>query len=311
MSNQDLIFKAAIFIPRGKVLTYGELAQLSGVKSPRAVGSILHQNTDSKKIPCHRVVNSKGQLAKRYAFGGERAQRMKLKGEGVRFFAKQGNRSQNSQKVDMAQSLWQPHQLLKIFFQLLRKYGEPGHWPWFGTGEAHTQEEIAIGAILTQNVSWRNVELAIDNLRRAGVNNLQGIYQLGKKNSQKGLKKFIRPAGFYNQKAGYLFAFSQFIVKNFGSLHHFLKTPLSTARQQLLKVRGIGPETADTILLYAGKKPIFVIDAYTKRFAEYHHLSQNLKYDALQNFFMDNLPKELNFYQDYHALIVKWGKCQT
>jgi endonuclease-3 related protein len=197
---------------------------------------------------------------------------------------------------------------LPLFFQLLRQYGEPGPWPWFGSGHRHTPEEIAIGAILTQNVSWRNVEIAINNLRQAKLNNLPRICQLGVQKNQKKLKQLIRPAGFYNQKAKYLFEFSKFITENFGSLSYFFKQSIPTARGQLLKVHGIGPETADTILLYVGAKPIFVIDAYTKKFIKHHRLRQNLQYHILQKFFMDNLPKNAKLYQDYHALIVKWGK---
>ena len=310
MTNKNLIFRATCYIPKSKVLTYGGLAQLTGLKNPRAVGTILHQNSNPKKIPCHRVVNAQGRLAKKYAFGGESAQMAKLKKEGVEFVAVGGKRSKNSKKVNLACCLWQPHQLLKLFFRLLRQYGEPGHWPWFGTGYRHTPEQIAIGAILTQNVSWRNVEIALDNLRQARVNNLSGIYQLGVQKSQKKLKQLIRPAGFYNQKAKYLFEFSRFITEKFGSLSHFFKQSFTTARRQLLKIYGIGPETADTILLYAGNKPIFVIDAYTAKFIEHYGLCQDLKYKTLQKFSMDNLPKDAKLYQDYHALIVKWGKCQ-
>jgi endonuclease-3 related protein len=253
-------------------------------------------------------VNSQGCVAKQYGFGGAKAQRFKLQSEKVKFAGKKGER------VDLSFSLWRPHQLLYLFFKLLRQYGEPGPWPWFGQDAPHTSEEIAIGAILTQNTSWRNVELALENLRRAKLNNLRGIYQMGVENGEKGqreLKELIRSAGFFNQKAEYLIAFTTFIIKNFGGLCYFFKQSLNSARQQLLKVRGIGPETADTILLYAGNQLIFVIDGYTKRFIQHHNLGQlgqNLRYDILQEFFIINLPHNVKLYQDYHALIVKWGK---
>ncbi|MEK9166031.1 MAG: MGMT family protein [Patescibacteria group bacterium] len=296
---KHLIFRAVSYIPSGKVLTYGTAARLAGVKSPRLIGNVLHQNTDPKKNPCHRVVNAQGGLALNYAFGGEAEQRRKLQSEGISFIR---------QKVNLSKHLWKPHRLLCLFFKLLRRYGEPGPWPWFDALSPHSKEEIAIGAILTQNVSWRNVEQAMENLRGEKANTLDGIYRLFTKDQQK-LKKLIKPAGFYNQKALYLWEFTKFIILNFKSLTAFFKLPLDEARLQLLAVRGIGPETADTILLYSGEKPIFIIDAYTKKLVKHYRFKKsNLTYQVLQDFFAFNLPKNVRLYQDYHALIVKKGK---
>lgn len=97
-------------------------------------------------------------------------------------------------------------------------------------------------------------------------------------------------------------------TKNFTNLKNFFKLPFSEARQKLLLISGIGKETADTILLYAGNKPVFVIDAYTQKFAKAKNLNSDLDYDSLQNFFIKNLPKNVKLYQNYHALIIKWGK---
>lgn len=154
----------------------------------------------------------------------------------------------------------------------------------------------------------------------------------------------IRPSGFYNQKAERLFEFCRFVVEGYGSLDRFFKLPVKEAREKLLSINGIGKETADTILLYAGGKPVFVIDAYTKEFASTRNLfketdhdtavilgirqqvetpesdqvvdsgqarmteNAKLTYDSLQQFFTKNLPTSTKLYQDYHALIVRWGK---
>lgn len=297
--TKNLIFRAISYIPIGRVLTYGDAARLAGVKSPRLIGNVLHQNIDPKKIPCHRVVNVQGGLALNYAFGGEAEQRRKLQEEGGSFIR---------QKIDLREHLWKPHRLLGLFFQLLRHYGEPGPWPWFGAVSRHSREEIAIAAILTQHVSWRNVEQAMENLRGEKANTLDGIYRLFTKDQQK-LKRLIKPAGFYNQKALYLWEFTKFIILNFKSLPAFFKLPLEQGRLRLLAVRGIGPETADTILLYVGRKPVFVIDAYTKKLVKHYRFKKSgLTYQGLQDFFTANLPKDARLYQDYHALIVKWGK---
>lgn len=199
------------------------------------------------------------------------------------------------------------NKILLLYSHLLDEFGSPGAWPWFGKGKPHNPEEITIGAILTQNTSWRNVEYALKNLSREGALSIRGIHKLGRKNYNK-LKEAIRPSGFYNQKAKRLFEFCKFIVEKYGNLKNLFTQEPTQVRKILLSLYGIGKETADTILLYAGEKPVFVIDTYTKRFAKAHGLSGNLDYDFLQTLFTKNLPKKTKLYQDYHALIVKWGK---
>lgn len=179
------------------------------------------------------------------------------------------------------------------------------------------KEEVAIGAILTQRTNWKNVELALRNLKEAKVLSINKIYRLGKE-SPRVLKKLIRPSGFYKQKAKRLFYFCEFIVKNYGTLENFFKQNLETCRQELLKIYGVGPETADSILLYAGQKLVFVIDEYTRRFAKKRGISRNLSlfrasrragsYDYLQGLFQKNLPQDIKIYQDFHAMIVLEGK---
>lgn len=303
MSNSNLVYKILTFIPQGKVLTYGELAKLAGIKSPRVVGNILHKNPDAPKVPCHRVITQGGRMGSNYALGGPKAQEKRLKSEGVKMV---------NGKVNLEKYLWQPSKPLCLYLLLLSRCGEPGPWPWFGKAPAHTPEEIAIGAILTQNTNWKNVEKALDNLRRENVCSIQGIYGLGIKNYDKFLEA-IKPSGYYNQKAKRLFKFCKFIIEKPACRqagHKNLKSFLErkTARDELLALHGIGPETADTILLYAGNQPIFVIDTYSKRFAKYYSLTKETSYHGLQKFFMENLPKDAKLLQDYHALIVRWGK---
>lgn len=313
MTKKELVYKLVSFIPQGKVLTYGKIAKFLGIKSARVIGQFLHQNLDCKNIPCHRVVFSDGSLAKNYAFGGIKKQKALLeKEEIVWHFC--NDRSVNA-IVDLTKCLWQPTKVLWFYFYLLQKFGEPGPWPWFNQGRPATKEEIVISAILTQNTNWRNVEKALDNLRKNKTNSLKAVYQLGRKNLND-LKQLIRPSGFYNQKGERLFGLAKFIIENFKSLDNFFKLSIKKTRELLLSLKGVGEETADTILLYAGCKPIFVIDAYTRKFVKryfnqepsFHDQNKIVPYKILQKFFMDNLPAEVKLFQDYHALIVRWGK---
>ena len=313
MDNKKLIYKLVSLIPQGKVLTYGQIAKFFKIKSARSIGQFLHQNLDPKNIPCHRVVFSNGTLSKNYAFGGEETQERKLEMEGVKFYLL--NNHLQDKRVDLKRSQWRPTAVLREYFFLLKKFGHPGPWPWFNQGKKATKEEIVIGAILTQNTNWSNAEKALNNLRVNRLNSLKSIYKLGKKNLNK-LKNLIYPSGFYNQKGERLFNLTKFIIENYKSLDNFFKLPIKKARNVLLSLKGIGEETADTILLYAGDKSIFVIDAYTRKFA-IHYLKNELSlldrtkmppYKILQKFFMDNLPTDTKLYQNYHALIVRWGK---
>jgi len=200
--------------------------------------------------------------------------------------------------------------IYQLYISLLRKYGKPrDFWRKWCKKEKtkKDKEEIIFGAILTQRTSWKNVELALKSLREAKILSIEKIYQVGEKNRES-LEKLIRPSGFYRQKAKRLFILSKFIVENFKTLENFFKQDLKTCREQLLELPGIGTETADSILLYAGQKPTFVIDEYTRRFVKEHNLSNKLSYDYLQNLFQKSLPQDIKIYQDFHAMIVIEGK---
>lgn len=194
----------------------------------------------------------------------------------------------------------------KLYKELKRKYGCPkGQWRlWCKRPKTRKErEEVIIGAILTQRTNWKNVELVFQNLKKAKVNSLKNILRLGEKR----LANLIKPSGFYQAKAGYLFGLARFI-KRCGGVVKMEKSDLQKLREQLLELKGIGPETADSILLYALDKPIFVIDEYTKRLVEERGLSSNLSYAFLQELFQKNLRKDFKLYQDFHALIVINGK---
>jgi endonuclease-3 related protein len=311
---RDLIYHLVSLIPKGKVLTYGQIANVLGLKSARIVGFFLHQNKNSKEIPCHRVVFKDGSLSKNYAFGGEKQQFLKLKKEKVKFYLLHDRIKDRIAKVNLNKSLWEVNEVLKKYFFLLKKHGFPGTWPWFKEGKKATREEIIISSILTQNTNWKNAEKALDNLRKEKLNHLEFVYKLGKNNLDY-LKKLIRPAGFYNQKAERIFSLCKTLIEDYKNWRSFFKLPLFKAREKLLKIKGIGKETADTILLYVANKPIFVIDNYTilfvkKFFKQEIYLSDNSNklYDKLQSFFMKNLPRNRVVFQNYHALIVRWGK---
>jgi len=190
--------------------------------------------------------------------------------------------------------------LLQIYDKLYTFYG-PQHW-WPGDSPF----EVAVGAILTQNTNWTNVEKAIANLRTARVLSARALYRVppGK------LASLIRPSGYFNIKAGRLKAFVAFILTAYGgSMKKMGKGDINSLRQELLNVHGIGPETADSILLYALDKPVFVIDAYTKRVMSRHGiLDHRASYDEYQQMFHELLEKDLSLFNEYHALLVMVGK---
>ena len=190
--------------------------------------------------------------------------------------------------------------LMKIYNRLYRAYG-PRHW-WPG----ETPFEVMVGAILTQNTSWRNVEKAIQNLKARKVLHVRGIHQL--KRSQ--LASLIRSSGYFRIKADRLKTFVNFLFEHYsGNLGKMRKEGLNILRQKLLGIRGIGPETADSILLYGLQKPIFVVDAYTKRiFSRHGILSEKATYEEVQRLFMEHLPKDERLFNEYHALLVHVGK---
>ena len=187
-----------------------------------------------------------------------------------------------------------PATVEKLFYTLLEHYGPQHWWPC----RSGARWEIIAGAILTQNTAWTNVEKAIGNLLAADIMSPQKVL----KTSDEKLQELIRPAGFFKQKCAYLKAMAQFIIANEPELEK--SDDVWTLRKQLLEVKGVGRETADSILLYAFDKPIFVIDAYTRRIAERHlGLDGSVHYDILQKTFMDALPCDATLYNEYHALI--------
>jgi len=210
------------------------------------------------------------------------------------------------------------NQVKNIYSYLFNNYGPQGWWPILDykgvnptkTGSIHgyhpgdysfprskdEQFEIIIGSVLTQNTAWPNVEKALGSLKKLKAINPKRILAL----NDEALKEAIRPAGYFNQKAIYLKEMSKFYI----SLNR--RTP---TRKELLKVKGVGNETADSILLYAYKQPEFVVDAYTKRiFSNLGLISEKARYEEIKKLLEDNLPKEVVIFQEYHALIVEHAK---
>ena len=195
--------------------------------------------------------------------------------------------------------------ILKIYNLLLEQYGPQGWWPVKGkyfpdekNRDEENRYEIIVGAILTQNTAWKNVEKALSNLREKGLIDPDRIMKIDTNK----LAELIRPSGYYNQKALRL----KEVTEN---LLFYIKTGKIPKREELLIIRGIGPETADSILLYAFHYPIFVVDAYTRRLLIRIGLCKfSCSYDDAQNLFMSNLPRDEKLFNEYHALIVKHGK---
>ena len=192
-------------------------------------------------------------------------------------------------------------QTLRAVYDAMYKAFGPQHW-WPGD----TSTEVIIGAILTQNTSWRNVERAIDNLKRARALDWKRLHELPFEE----LAGLIRPAGTFNVKARRLKSFIEWFRRRFDlDLDRMFACSLSSLREELLEVRGIGRETADAILLYAGQKPSFVVDAYTARILFRHHLiDRSADYEEIKDLFESNLPDDVQLFNEYHALLVNVGK---
>jgi endonuclease-3 related protein len=190
--------------------------------------------------------------------------------------------------------------LLAAYDRLLAAFGPQRWWP------GDSPFEIIVGAVLVQNTAWRNVEHAIENLRDAGVMDPHALYAL----PQEELAELIRPAGYYQVKAKRLRNLLRFIVEEFdGSLGAMFSTSLGTLREQLLAVHGIGPETADAILLYAGGLPTFVVDTYTHRILARHGwIDYESGYHEIKELFESELPADATIFNEYHALLVRLGK---
>lgn len=191
-------------------------------------------------------------------------------------------------------------QLFQAYERLLAAFG-PQHW-WPG----ESPFEIMVGAVLVQNTAWRNVERAIDNLREACVMDPRALYAVPPVD----LAELIRPAGYFQVKARRLRSLLKFVVEEYdGSLESMFRTDVSTLREQLLALHGIGPETADAILLYAGGLPTFVVDSYTHRvLARHGWIGYEAAYHEIKEEFESALPADAQLFNEYHALLVRVGK---
>lgn len=189
--------------------------------------------------------------------------------------------------------------LKNIYQTLLTHFGHRNWWP------GDSPIEIAIGAILTQNTAWKNVEKAISNLKQAGALSYKALESIPIEN----LAVLIRPSGYFNQKSLKLKAFVHFLKNEYqGNIKKMFREETSVLREKLLAIKGIGPETADSILLYAGEHPVFVIDLYTYRVATRHGWTpEEVDYDGLQEFFTQRLPRDIELYNDFHAQLVAVG----
>lgn len=206
--------------------------------------------------------------------------------------------------------------MIKIIYQKLHSHFGPQFWwpvtpegkliPEYSGGPKNERQqlEVCFGSILAQNTNWKNAEKAIAELNKNGLIDIKKINKINVKK----LAKIITSSGYHNQKAKKLKNFCEFLSKNYnGELHLLFKNSTAELRKQLLSVNGIGPETADSVILYAAKKPIFVIDAYAKR--TMNRLGYKEKaYEELQNLFMQSLPNSERLFNEYHALLVELGK---
>lgn len=188
----------------------------------------------------------------------------------------------------------------EIFQKMLAYFGPQKWWP------AETAFEVMVGAILTQNTNWTNVEKALLNLKQKSLLNPKSLFEI----EAQALAELIKPAGYFNVKTQRLKSLLHFIYEEAeGDLEKLFNLSLFTLREKLLGVKGIGPETADSILLYAAQKPIFVIDQYTYRILSRHFLiSEESSYEEMQSLMMQNLAEDLPLFNEYHALVVRVGK---
>jgi endonuclease-3 related protein len=188
---------------------------------------------------------------------------------------------------------------MKYYEALRSRFGHRGWWP------GDSPLEVCVGAVLTQNTSWKNVKQAIDNLKSASALDLIKLYRM----SHDELAGIIRPAGYFNVKARRLRNVVNHIVECHGAdLDSLFSSPIMSLREELLSINGVGPETADSIMLYAAEKPIFVVDAYTQRVLRRHRLTKARDdYSSVQKMFHDCLKPDTALYNDFHAQIVAVG----
>ena len=198
-----------------------------------------------------------------------------------------------------------PPPIQDVFDHLLQRYGHQHWWP------AESRLEMMLGAILTQNTAWKNVEKALENLKSAQALELNVLEQTPREQ----IAEWIRPAGYFNQKSGYIKEMVMSIRGRFeGSLERLFALETADLRSELLSWRGVGPETADSILLYAMEQPTFVVDAYTARLTKRHEwIDPEADYYDIKDFFESSVESNVDLYNEYHALIVRLGKtfCRT
>ncbi|UCC94194.1 MAG: endonuclease III domain-containing protein [Thermoplasmata archaeon] len=188
---------------------------------------------------------------------------------------------------------------MSVYDALHARYGDLGWWP------AESPFEVMVGAVLTQRTAWRNVEIALDNLRGSGVTDMASLLDT----TTEELETLVRPSGTYRQKAARLKALFEHVdLVGDGSLEEYLDRPLETLREDLLSVNGIGPETADSIILYAADRPVFVVDAYTRRVLGRLDIDPGRSYDDVAGWFMDGLPRNADIYNNFHACLVELAK---
>jgi len=220
---------------------------------------------------------------------------------------------------------------LKVYNKLYKSFGPQGWWPVTKTDEGKDKEarkpeyfplsykrdteeekfEICVGAILTQNTAWKNVEKALYNLNLNKALNINKVSSIKTEH----LSELIRPSGYYNQKTIRLKIFASYIQNEYGGkIANFFNKKTDVLRKELLKIYGIGPETADSMLLYAANKPVFVVDAYSVRIGSRIGWFSSLRgrnqknYENIQSCFYKALPRSLKIYNEFHALLVELGK---
>jgi endonuclease-3 related protein len=189
--------------------------------------------------------------------------------------------------------------LYPLFKRLYEHYGPQHWWP------ADTPFEVMVGAILTQNTNWHNVGQALDNIRRAGYMDAGLLYA-----HRRSIPRLIKPSGFYRLKSKRLVTFLDYFIREYdGRIEVMKRKRTDTLREELTAISGIGLETADSILLYALERPVFVIDAYTRRIGSRHGLYEyDAPYGSIQSVFERAIPRRSSVYNEYHALLVRVGK---
>jgi endonuclease-3 related protein len=210
--------------------------------------------------------------------------------------------------------------ILWIYQRLLTAFGPQGWWPVTPAGGLRPiyspafsraalspaqQFEVAVGALLTQNTAWKNVEKALEPLIQKNLLSPRALVEIRLSR----LQRYIRSSGYFRQKSKRLRAFSRYLISRWqGRLERLLAQPTRQARESLLSQNGIGPETADSILLYAGRHPVFVVDAYARRIGQRFGLFRTSDYESVQKIWMSSLPSSIYVFREAHALLVELGK---